>query len=343
MPEEVLAWLAPPAGGTVVDATVGLGGHAALLLDRLGPSGRLIGLDRDPAALALAAETLAARCRDLGWGPPDPWRLLHADFRDLAGALAALGHPAVDGILLDLGVSSLQLDEPGRGFSFRGEGPLDMRMDPAAPVTAADLVNTLPEPKLAQILWEYGEERRSRRIAARIAAARARRPLATTRELADLVTASFPPDARHGRLHPATRTFQALRIAVNDELAALDAVLAAAAGLLARPVNEAQRASSPGAGGTSGHPRSPPVERRGGRLVVLAYHSLEDRRVKQAFEYLGGKCRCPPGPRGLPPVCSCGARPDVTVLTRKPVSPSAEEIAHNPRARSARLRAIERL
>jgi 16S rRNA (cytosine1402-N4)-methyltransferase len=211
--------------------------------------------------------------------------------------------------LLDLGVSSLQLDHPERGFSFRAEGPLDMRMDPAQPVTAADLVNERSERELADILFHLGEERFARRIARRIVDARQRQPLRTTRELADLVRRAVPGTGAH-RLDPATRTFQALRIAVNRELDVLEPALRYACDALAP----------------------------GGRLVVLAYHSLEDRIVKRTFEWLSGRCRCPPEL----PTCQCGAVPRLSVLTRKPVTPSEEETRANPRSRSAKLRAAER-
>jgi 16S rRNA (cytosine1402-N4)-methyltransferase len=308
---ETLSWLAPRAGSSVVDATVGLGGHAAAMLERIGPGGRLIGIDRDPAALALAGKRLDRLCQGWGWERPWPWSLQRGSFRDLRAILDSLNVTAVDSVLFDLGVSSLQLDEPERGFSFRGEGPLDMRMDPEAGIPAAELVNNLPEAELANLLWQYGDERLSRRIARRIVAQRAREPFRTTRELADLVTGCYPPEARHGRLHPATRTFQALRIAVNDELPALEAAMTALPEYLAP----------------------------GGRVVVLSYHSLEDRIVKRAFEYLAGRCRCPPELLA----CACGAQPLLKILTRKPVTPSPEEVAANPRARSARLRAAERL
>ena len=305
MLRECLEYLALPSGGAALDATVGLGGHAAAMLERLGPRGLLIGLDRDPQALARAAERLAEATA--GWeGSAVPFRLVRSDFRRLEGALEHT--PPLDAALFDLGVSSLQLDVPERGFSFRASGPLDMRMDPESPTTAADLVNHLPEVELARLLWEYGEERHARRIARRIGE---RRPLRSTAELADAAWGAYPPAARHGRIHPATRTFQALRIAVNQELEAIEPALLTACGRLAP----------------------------GGRLVVLAYHSLEDRLVKRTFEFLSGRCRCPDGA----PACTCGAVPRARILTRKPLTPAEEEVRRNPRARSARLRAIERL
>jgi 16S rRNA (cytosine1402-N4)-methyltransferase len=307
---ECLEHLALPDGGTAVDATLGLGGHARELLRRVGPGGTMAGLDRDPEALHRAAERLQADCAAWGW-PRCPLVTAHTDFRHVAAALDELEIREVHGALFDLGVSSMQLDLPERGFSFRGAGPLDMRMDPTEGETAADLVNTLPEVELARVLWEYGEERLSRRIARRVVERRGGQPLRTTADLADLVWHAYPPGERHGRIHPATRTFQALRIAVNDELAALDPALAAAVDRLPA----------------------------GGRVVVLSYHSLEDRIVKRAFERLSGRCRCPPEL----PMCQCGAAARVRILTRKPLVPSEEEVARNPRARSARLRAVERL
>jgi 16S rRNA (cytosine1402-N4)-methyltransferase len=307
---ECLEHLALSPGATVVDATLGLGGHARALLEQVGPAGRVVGLDRDPEALRRAAARLGDACAAWGWGAC-PVLTAHTDFRHLSTALDGLGIASAGGFLFDLGVSSMQLDLPERGFSFRASGPLDMRMDPDAETSAAELVNTLPEVELARILWEWGEERYSRRIARRIVGRREAAPLETTQELVDAVWGAYPPNERHGRLHPATRTFQALRIAVNDELAALEPALQAAAARLTP----------------------------GGRIVVLAYHSLEDRIVKRAFEYLAGRCRCPPGF----PICGCGARETVRLLTRKPQVPGEAEVARNPRARSARLRAVERL
>jgi len=284
--DEVLAWLTPvPAGAWILDGTVGLGGHAAALLGRSDQS-RLLGLDRDPAALELASRRLQ---------PYAPRVVLRqADFRHLASEAAACGVDDAHAILFDLGLSSLQLEVSGRGFSFRGDEPLDMRFDPRQPVTAADVIRRTPEPELAHLLATYGEEPAARRIARRLCAARSRAPIETTRQLAELVTAAIPPHRRPRRIHAATRTFQALRIAVNDELGSLDLALPQAARLLA--------------------PR--------GRFGVIAFHSLEDRLVKHAFRRFGGE----------------GWR----VATRKPVRPSDDEVRTNPRARSARLRVLER-
>jgi 16S rRNA (cytosine1402-N4)-methyltransferase len=278
---ESLELLAVRPGGFWVDGTVGGGGHAAAILARSAPDGRLLGSDRDEAALLAARETLApfgARAR-----------LVHADYRELPGLL----DEPPDGILLDLGVSSLQLDSPERGFSMMREGPLDMRMDRRGGPTAADLVNRMPEKELADLIYRYGEERAARRIARRIVEARRRAALRTTLELAAVVRAAAHRP-RAGAIDPATRTFQALRIQVNRELEGLGEALSSLARGLA--------------------PR--------GRMAVIAFHSLEDREVKQAFRALAAS----------------GFR----LLTRKPVRPDEAELRRNPRARSARLRAIER-
>ena len=284
---EVLRFLEPSRGGLFVDCTVGLGGHARALLEA--GASRVLGLDRDPDALAAARGTLAAYA--------DRVELVHADYRSLDAVLDARGIAAVDGALADLGVSSMQLDSDARGFSFRREGPLDMRMDRTAGPTAADLVNTAPEPELADVIWRYGEERFSRRIARRIVEARARQPIATTGELAAIVRRAVPVRG-YQRIDPATRTFQALRIWVNRELEGLDDFLRTAVRRL----------------------------RGGARLVVITFHSLEDRVVKHTLRALAG------GPGAL-----------VTVLTRRPVVPDEAEIDRNPRARSAKLRSAERL
>ena len=295
---EVLTYLAPRAGAVIVDATVGDGGHAEAVLRRIAPAGRLIGLDRDADAIARAEERLRPFGRNV--------TLQQASFGDLDGALDALGVGTVDGILFDIGASTRQLLEAGRGFSFDRVGPLDMRMDRGQDLTAADLVNTLGERELADVIYRYGEERASRRIARQIVA---RRPLGTTRDLAQAVEAAL--GGPRGRLHPATRTFQAIRIATNDELGALEA----------------------------GLPQAIRRLRPGGRVCVIAFHSLEDRIVKQTFARFSKGCTCPPDL----PVCACGGQRLLRVLTRKPVAASDAEARRNPRARSARLRAAERL
>jgi 16S rRNA (cytosine1402-N4)-methyltransferase len=313
MLSEVREALAPRPGAVIVDTTVGAGGHAAALLADLWPDGRLIGLDQDPDALAIAEQRLsAARSQEPRAGSRSgaTFTLLQANFRDLKAVLAGIGVTRIDGILFDLGVSSMQLDRPERGFSFRAEGPLDMRMGPEAFATAAQLVQELPEAELARIFFEYGEERWSRRIARRIVERRRSRPFTTTADLASVVRAAIPTRDPSG-IDPATRVFQALRIAVNRELEVLEDALVQAAELLAP----------------------------GGRLAVLSYHSLEDRIVKQTLAWLSGRCRCP---KTLP-VCTCGARPLLRLVTRKPLVPTEAERHANPRSRSAKLRVAERL
>ncbi|MDE3019282.1 MAG: 16S rRNA (cytosine(1402)-N(4))-methyltransferase RsmH [Nitrospirota bacterium] len=248
--EEVVRGLGCRPGGRYVDCTVGYGGHAALILDRSAPDGVLIGMDQDEAALRAAGERLRPYAGRM--------RLVRGNFQELKQQLRALGVAEVDGVMFDLGVSSAQLDEPARGFSFLADGPLDMRMDLRASLTAATLVNELPEQELADVIYRYGEERYSRRIARAIVRARAVQPLARTLELADVVRGSVPPPYRHGRIHCATRTFQALRIAVNRELDVLEGALKDAVEVLAP----------------------------GGRLCVISFHSLEDRIVKQTFRSL---------------------------------------------------------
>jgi 16S rRNA (cytosine1402-N4)-methyltransferase len=260
-------------------------------------------VDLDPAALAYARERLAS------FG--DRFRTYQANFRDLAVVLSRAGERDVNGVLVDLGVSSLQFDSPERGFSFRFDAPLDMRMDPTSGATAADLLQQLPESEIARIIFEFGEERFSRRIARRIVERREEgKPVTTTRELADLVAAAVAGGKRQ-QIHPATRTFQALRIAVNNELDGLGDFVAHAVDLLAPD----------------------------GRFAGISFHSLEDRILKQELRRLSGHCQCPP----RLPVCSCGARKVVEVLTRRPVTPSALEVEENPRARSAKLRACRKL
>jgi 16S rRNA (cytosine1402-N4)-methyltransferase len=279
---ETLELLQVKPGGLYVDGTVGLGGHAREILRRSAPDGAFLGVDRDAETLALAEEALSPLGRRA--------RLVHADYREIP---ALLGGRSADGILLDLGVSSLQLDTPARGFSFQSDGPLDMRMDRSGGETAGEVVNRLPEAELADLIYRYGEEPGSRRIARAIVAARRRQRIATTAELAAIVRGAAPRSRRPG-LHPATRTFQALRIHVNRELESLSATLEALARCLAP----------------------------GGRLLAIAFHSLEDREVKHTFRALG--------------------REEFRVLTKKPVRPSDDEVRANPRSRSSRLRGLER-
>ena len=297
--EAVLTALDPRPGGRYVDATVGLGGHAAALLAGSAPDGQLLGLDVDPQALAVAQERLAPFGERV--------HLRHDSYTRLAHHVRALGwYGRVDGVLVDLGVSSLQLDMAERGFSFRHDAPLDMRFDPTDEgPTAADLVNTLPEGELADVLWRYGEERRSRAVARAIVR---ERPITTTGQLARVV-ASATRSGKAG-MHPATRTFQALRIAVNRELENLERLLPQALEVLAP----------------------------GGRLAVIAFHSLEDRIVKQFLRRESRDCLCPPEQL----VCTCGHRARVRLIRPFPVRPGPDEVARNPRARSARLRVAEK-
>jgi 16S rRNA (cytosine1402-N4)-methyltransferase len=297
--QEVLEALQVEPGGRYVDATVGAGGHAYKILAASSPDGELLGLDRDPEALRIAEERL---------GPfGDRAKLIHASYASLKEIAAATGFARVDGILFDLGLSSLQLEDPERGFSFLTEGPLDMRFDPTSDgPTAADLVNRLPEEELADLIFRYGEERQSRRIAGALVEAR---PIHTTGELAAVIEETV--GRRRGRLHPATLTFQALRIAVNDELATIENVLPQAVETLAI----------------------------GGRLAVIAFHSLEDRIVKRFMRRESKDCICS---RELP-ICTCDHRASVKRIVRKPIRPSEDEVVSNPRARSARLRVAERI
>lgn len=287
MVASVLRWLSPAPGAVIVDGTAGTGGHSVAIVPRLLPNGRLIAIDRDRDALAVAAKRLTEFSPHV--------TCLPGNYRHLPQLLESLQIPRINGLLLDLGMSSPQVDRAERGFSFLKEGPLDMRMDPDHDVTAGTLVNRLSASELAGILQTLGEERFAKRITERLVSARGAGPITTTTALAQLVVAAYPPRARHGRLHPATRTFQALRMAVNDELGALEELLGRLSTLLAP----------------------------GGRVAILTYHSLEDRLVKHAF------LRAARDGWG-------------TVLTKKPERPTAEDVARNPRVRSAKLRALER-
>ena len=293
MVDEVLHWLAPASEGWILDGTFGGGGHSRAILRRF-PLARVVGIDRDPDALSQA--------------DPDPrLTVVEGNYRDLGRIID--GGPSsgrIDGILLDLGVSSHQLDDAGRGFSYHAAGPVDMRMGPDAPRTAAELIDDADVDELTDILRRYGEEKFARRIAAAIVD---ERPFASTAELADCVARAVPAAARR-RKHPARKTFQALRIAVNDELGGLEDALRAGIDHL----------------------------EPGGRFVVIAYHSLEDRIVKQTFADRARGCTCPPDL----PVCACGADPDLVVLSRKAIKPSPDEVGRNPRARSAVMRVAER-
>ncbi len=294
--QEVLEGLAVLPGGTYLDATVGGGGHAAAILQASAPDGRLLGLDRDPEAVDRAARRLSA------FG--ERARVVHASHTELLAVLQREGFSAVDGVLLDLGFSSWQIQDPRRGFAFSLEGPLDMRFDPGSEVTAADLVNHLAEDDLADLIFRYGEESRSRAIARAIVSAR---PIGTTTDLAAVVSRAV--GGRRGALHPATRTFQALRIAVNRELASLEETLP-----------QAVRALHPG-----------------GRLAVIAFHSLEDRIVKHFLRRETRDCTCPP----VYPVCRCDHKQTLRIVTPRPVVPADAEVEANPRSRSAKLRVAE--
>jgi 16S rRNA (cytosine1402-N4)-methyltransferase len=295
---EAVGLLAAAPGKVILDGTLGGGGHAEALLEA---GARVVGLDQDPAALAAARARLAGR--DL--------LIAHGNFRDARAVLDQLGIGEVDGALVDLGVSSPQLDDPARGFSFRAGGPLDMRMDPGRGRPLSERLDEWDEKALARILDSLGEERFARPIARAIHAAWRARKIADTRELAEVVSDAIPRKAWPRGIHPATRTFQALRIAVNDELGALGDWLA----------------------------QLPRIVARGGRAAAISFHSLEDRMVKQGFAKLATGCICPP----RLPVCACGRSAQWKVLTRKAVSAGEEELSSNPRARSARLRAVARL
>ena len=298
--EEVLKHLEPRAGAAYIDGTVGAGGHSAGLLEASTPDGRLLVFDRDAEALQFARERLAP------YG--DRVTYVHESYGRMGQVAPMVGFEKVDGILLDLGLSSRQLDSAERGFSFLREGPLDMRFDRSGGETAADLVNNLDEASLVDIFWRYGEERQSRKYARAIVAAR---PISTTSELAQLVERVAPHYVRRKRIHPATQVFQALRIAVNQELVELEEGLPAAIDLL----------------------------RPDGRVAVISFHSLEDRFVKNFFRDLTRDCICPP----RQPICTCDAQAVLRVITRKVVMPDEEEVERNPRSRSARLRVAQKL
>lgn len=295
---EVLEALRPEPGARYLDGTVGLGGHARGILHASSPNGQLVGLDVDPQALELAAQRLAEFGSRVG--------LRHGSYGQLAHHLAAVGWDSVNGILLDLGASSIQFDRADRGFSFQKEGPLDMRFDPGSPLTADELVNQWPEADLADTLFRYGEEPNSRRIARAIVRARL---LHSTVQLADVIAKAA--GGRRGGLHPATRSFQALRIAVNKELETLEAAL----------------------------PQAVSALKPGGRLAVISFHSLEDRTVKLFFRKESRDCICPPEQL----VCTCGHKASIELISRRPIRPMPDEIEANPRARSARLRVAEKL
>jgi len=290
--------LQPRSGGRYVDGTLGAGGHAFGILESSSPEGHLLGLDVDPQALTLAVQKLSPFGERV--------KLVQASYETLKDQLSAISWQRVDGILLDLGVSSMQLDTPERGFSFLVDAPLDMRFDPYAPFSAKDLINSYSEQDLAEIIYRYGEEKHARQIARKIVQ---NRPINTTLELANLIVGIA--GGQRSKLHPATRTFQAIRIAVNNELQALQNTL----------------------------PQAIEVLESGGRLAVISFHSLEDRIVKQYFRQEGRDCICPP----RTPICTCGHHATIREITRQPIRPQSSEIMKNPRSRSARLRVVQKI
>jgi 16S rRNA (cytosine1402-N4)-methyltransferase len=294
--QDIIHALQPRSGGSYVDCTLGAGGHAQGILEASQPDGKLLGLDLDPQAIALAKDRLTY----LG----ERVRIEHASYVELGRVLESIGWRSVDGILFDLGVSSMQFDTPERGFSFQLDAPLDMRFSPDNPVSAEELVNQMNESELAEIIFRYGEDRNARRIARAIVRAR---PLETTKQLAAVVAGA---GGSKDHLHPATRTFQALRIAVNEELKSIEAAL----------------------------PQAVQVLNSGGRLAVISFHSLEDRIVKDYFNKESTDCLCPP----RQPQCTCGHKASIRKVTRKPIVPAETEISENPRARSAKLRIAEK-
>lgn len=294
--QQIITALRPKSSGFYVDGTVGAGGHAWGILSNSSPDGKLLGLDVDQGALEIARDRLSSFASRV--------QLVHSSYSAITTVLKSTGWDQVDGILVDLGVSSMQIDSPDRGFSFMKDGPLDMRFDPTQSISAADLVNTSTEIDLANILWQYGEEKNSRRIAKAIVNDR---PFLTTMELANLISRVA---GNAGKIHPATRSFQALRIAVNRELSSLTEFLPQAITALAS----------------------------GGRLAVISFHSLEDRIVKQFFRLESRDCICPPEQ----PVCTCNHKASIIEITRRPIEADVEEIEVNPRSRSAKLRVAEK-
>ena len=289
--------------GIYLDGTLGGAGHSSQIARRLTEGGRLISVDRDRTALAAAKERLAPYA--------DRVTLVHSNFAEIDAILDSLGIPAVDGMLFDLGVSSPQLDDASRGFSYMADAPLDMRMDKDDALTAGAVVNTWPQGELRRILYDYGEERYAPQIAAAICRAREKAPVETTLELVDIIRSAMPAQALREKQHPAKRSFQAIRIAVNDELGAVSRMMQAAVGRL----------------------------NPGGRLAVITFHSLEDRIVKSEMQQAARGCTCPPEF----PVCVCGKKPLVKLVTRKPIVSGPAELEENPRARSAKLRVVEKL
>jgi 16S rRNA (cytosine1402-N4)-methyltransferase len=311
MLDEVLEYLRPSPGGHYIDGTAGGGGHTAAILERSAPDGRVLGIDTDEQALA------RVRARLSEYVDNGRLVLVHGNFAHLATIARQTGFTSVQGVLLDLGFSSDQMDDPQRGFSFSADGPLDMRLDQSLTVSAADLVNSASEQELADLIWRYGEEKRSRQIARRIVRQREKGAITRTAQLAALVAAGVP--YKPGAIHPATRVFQALRIAVNQELERLTETLPSVMDVL-----NTQRISGMG-------------EEAKGRMVVIAFHSLEDRIVKEFMRREARDCLCPP----RTPVCICGHKARLHILTQRPLIATEQEVERNPRARSAKLRAAE--
>ena len=301
--EECMEALNIRPDGIYVDGTAGGGGHSLEIVKRLTGGGRLIAIDRDDAAIAAATERLS--------GYLDRVTFVRNNFSSAAEVCRELGIEAIDGILLDLGVSSYQLDTAERGFTHNVDAPLDMRMDRRGELDAYTVVNTYTAERLKKVIWEYGEERFAPKIAAAIVRHREQKPIESTGELVDIIKSAIPPSAREGGHHPAKRTFQAIRIEVNGELDAIEPAIRKAKDIM----------------------------RTGGRIVIITFHSLEDRIVKQTFADMASGCVCP---RSLP-VCVCGRKPEVKILTKKPILPSEEEVEENPRSRSAKLRVAEKL
>ncbi|GAC1566059.1 MAG: 16S rRNA (cytosine(1402)-N(4))-methyltransferase RsmH [Ktedonobacteraceae bacterium] len=324
--EEALKYLQPKAGGQYIDGTLGGGGHTEAILERSAPDGKVLGIDSDARALERVGKRLSSMVEQRRLA------LVRGNFAELARIVQDEADfvSSVDGIMLDLGFSSDQMDDPQRGFAFSVDGPLDMRLDQSQELTAADLVNTASEEELANIFWRYGEERRSRQVAWRIIRERARGPITSTTQLARLAAAGVPYKA--GMIHPATRVFQALRIAVNGELEQLEAALPQMLDILSAASARKNTASS-----DDGEDNEKAGGRDDGRMVIISFHSLEDRLVMVFMRREASDCICPPGT----PVCICGHKARLRILTPKPVTPGNQEIQANPRARSAKLRAAQ--